>query len=120
MNEAIKNYEAGNFEKASKDFSALNKEERKVSFEFYEALYFLNVNKTAEAKTLFKSILKTKDHLFVEQSQWYLALINIQSEEWIFAEKLLASITSSHYKYSDAQKLLKKLNKKSHSLLNGF
>lgn len=109
LNQAILQYETGDFDQAAKDFSSLQKEEENLSYQFYEAIALLGSNKTKEAKHLFNSILKEDNHLLTEQSEWYLALTHIQLNEIVNAKALLNTFSNTHYKYSEAQELIKNL-----------
>jgi len=109
LNLAIQQYEAGNYDQAAQNFSELQKEEEDISYQFYEAIALLGANKPKEAKGQFNSILKVDNHLLKEQSEWYLALTLIQLKEIENAKTLLQAFPKSHYKYSEAQELIKNL-----------
>ena len=110
LTQAIEAYEQKDFATAAQAFAALHRESPNVtSLVFYQAIAELSQQKPQTAIPLLKNILAQAPPLFVEQSQWYLALAYLQMEDQVAAKKELEKITTGAFKYKEAQEILGKL-----------
>ncbi|MFK8102278.1 MAG: tol-pal system YbgF family protein [Saprospiraceae bacterium] len=107
---AVAAYEQKDFAQAALQFKQLQSESPQiVAFQFYHAIAELALKNTAVAIPLLENIRQQPPHLFIEQSQWYLALAYLQQGEKEKARTALRAIKAKEYQYTKAQKLLKTL-----------
>jgi tetratricopeptide (TPR) repeat protein len=80
-----------------------------------EAFFLLGVsemgnNNFDNAITIFSSLCKNNSNLYLDHSQWYLALCYIKTEKYALAKnELQAIINSGSYYDTKARKVLRKL-----------
>ena len=107
---AVRMYEQGNFLAAAERFSSLlAAEPNNVVFSFYKALSELSAGQVQPAIAGFESLLQQKDHLFVQQSRWYLALAYLKAGEVAAARSRLEEISAEDFKAAQATEMLKHL-----------
>ena len=105
--EAVSTYEQKKFVEAASAFQKLQVENPDViAFQFYRALSELSLKNTDTAVSILKEISKKTGHLFIEQSQWYLALAYLQKGERIKAKNQFQTIPVGAYQYEAAKKIL--------------
>ena len=110
LNEAIKAYENKDFEKAVYSFQNLsNQEPSIIAYPFYKALAHMGAKNPAVAIPILTKIVDTPDHLFKEQSRWYLALANLQDGDRIAALKQFQMIQEGQFKFNEAKKILESI-----------
>ncbi len=110
LTQAIEAYEQKDFATAAQAFATLQQESPKVlSLVFYQAISELSQQKPQTAIPLLKNILAQAPPLFVEQSQWYLALAYLQMEDQGAAQKELEKIVDGAFKYKEAQEILRSM-----------
>ncbi|MFK8007586.1 MAG: hypothetical protein AB8H03_14500 [Saprospiraceae bacterium] len=117
LNEGQKKYQEKNYKEAISQFDVILKNENLNTNDipivyFYKALSHLGLEELDEAKTMLDKIVAISDHSYLQQSQWYLALIEMKNGNservnfWL--NKVLQ--TSSQGKYAkQAKELLKDL-----------
>ncbi|MGE0090405.1 MAG: tol-pal system YbgF family protein [Bacteroidales bacterium] len=107
-------YENRQFEEAIQLFEEIkNGNSAEIMAIFYLALSQIEVGNFISAKQNLLILTQKNDHLFYEQSLWYLALANLKLENTTDAKKILKEIVlNNHYNAIQAKSLLKKLNKK--------
>ncbi len=107
---AVAAYEQEDFAQAALHFKQLQDESPGIiAFQFYHAVSALALKNTTVAIPLLENIRQQPQHLFIEQSQWYLALAYLQQGEKEKARTALQAIKENGYQYAEAQKLLKAL-----------
>lgn len=110
INQGISAYEEKNFALAAATFQKLQEQHNNiVAFQFYRASSELSLENTDIAIRLLEEISSKSGHLFVEQTQWYLALAYLQKEENEKARLQLQAIPKGAYQYDAAQKILNAL-----------
>ena len=78
-------------------------------YRFYLAQAALRTPRTEVAVAELERLLDTPDHLFVQQSRWYLALAYLKTERREAARETLRAIEPGAYRYREAQQLLRRL-----------
>jgi len=111
FNQTISDYQQGNFEAAEVGFNKLKEgQENEIAYQFYEGLSQLGAGNSGDAIMSFQNLLNKKDHLFIEQSRWYLVLSYLQNDDLVNTKKVLKEIMPGAYKYDEAQKIIKTIN----------
>jgi tetratricopeptide (TPR) repeat protein len=111
VNQAVQEYANGNYSPAANAFQQLmdfNKEN--ISYRFYFGLSLLGSNETREAIEIMEELLETRNHLFTEQSRWYLALAYISAGDESKAVDILRTIGPGQFQYAKSQELISELN----------
>lgn len=107
---AIAAYENKDFPQAATLFQNLHATHPDIiALLFYQAIADLSQNKTRAALSSLEKVLATPDHLFVEQSRWYLGLAYLQAQDLMKAKKVLEQIEEGAYKYKEAQQILQSI-----------
>lgn len=110
VNLAVQQYSEGNYTLASDAFIQLmNREPEQISYRFYFAVSLLGANDASNAIDILKDLLENPDHLFVEQSRWYLALAYIAAKDETKAIKKLKEIKPGEFQYSESRQLISAL-----------
>jgi hypothetical protein len=110
QNDAIKAYQSKNFKDAALIFNKLYTEnESRIEYRFYRANAFLADGQTTKAIDEFKEILTIPNHLFTEQSQWYLSMAYLSIDDFKNAKINLEKIKDGQYMYKEASNILKQL-----------
>ncbi|MFK8056177.1 MAG: tol-pal system YbgF family protein [Saprospiraceae bacterium] len=105
-------YQEEDYGTAYASFSKLSEQEPTATqFQFYAGVSALLDGNAAEAIPIFEGLLAQEDHLFVEQSRWYLALANLQEGDSASAKTYLQDIEEGAYKSEEAKALLSQLKK---------
>lgn len=111
LNQAIVAYEGKNYGEASSAFQQLQTNNTNlIALRFYTGLSELGAENTATSIDIFKEILATRDHLFIEQSRWYLSLAYLQKGDRETAKLELEKIVEGAFKYDEAKEILNVMN----------
>ena len=107
LNEAIIAYDNKNYKEASTAFQELQSNNIDlIALRFYTGLSELGEGNSDNSINIFKEILDTPDHLFVEQSRWYLALAYLQKGDRDAAKLELDKIKKGQFKHKEAKIML--------------
>jgi predicted Zn-dependent protease len=107
LNQAIIAYENKNYKETSSAFQELQSNSPDlIALRFYTGLSELGEGNSDIATNIFKEILDTPDHLFVEQSRWYLALAYLQKGDRNAANLELTKIKKGQFKHDEAKIVL--------------
>ncbi len=107
FNQAIQEYADGDYTSAAESFRQLHQlEPDNVSYKFYFALSLLGVDNASTAITLLNELVSAPDHLFTEQSRWYLALAYLSADEQDRAIEVLENINPGQYQYIKSQEII--------------
>lgn len=107
---AITAYDNKDFAQAATLFQTLQTAHPEIiAFSFYQAIANLSQKNTSIAIASLQKILATPDHLFVEQSRWYLGLAYLQAGDLDQAKLQLEQIEEGGYQYAAAQQVLRGL-----------
>lgn len=112
INRAFESYENKNFKSASEDFKkALNIDDRNFIAQFYFALCELEENNLKESEKYFTFLIQNNDHLFWEQSHWYLAMLYLKQDNKEKVKIICEKIIAQEMVYTTkAKKILRKLD----------
>lgn len=103
-------YETKKYEEALHYFNELLKENDNETIAFYKANTLLELDKTKEAVSIFKTNLKTTDSLD-DKNNWYLALALLRLNNLEEAKNILNTLNnSSSFKKEQVKQLLKQLD----------
>lgn len=110
QSEAFFEYDNGNYQKAEELFSTIYTSEKEDYALFYKALSLLELNKTTDAVTAFKTFDLAKNNSFTPFVKWYLALGYLKENQKENAIPLLQSLTETENPQQEmAKKLLSEL-----------
>ncbi|WP_373516553.1 tol-pal system YbgF family protein, partial [Pricia sp.] len=102
-------YEAGNYKTAIDNFEKIPPKNQKPYLDFYRAQSYLQIDKTEEAKKLFKTNIRNGS-AFVPESHWYLALTYLREKDTENALLQLQALTTRYdYNKEKASTLLQEL-----------
>ncbi|PLX12912.1 MAG: hypothetical protein C0597_12395 [Marinilabiliales bacterium] len=106
---AFNYYDESNYKEAEPYFKwVLEKDQSNVSNQFYLAICLIENSKLSEAEIYLNDLILKQDHLFWEQSHWYLALVYIEQEKVEQAKAIFEKIVKEKMTYaSNAKKILK-------------
>ena len=103
-------YRAGAYEEAFQLLTQLTERApENTLYRFYRAQAALRTPRTDAAITDFEYLLDLPDHLFVQQSRWYLALAYLKADRREAAREMLRTIEPGAYRYREARRLLRRL-----------
>lgn len=108
---ALKSYEARDYHTALALFKQiLDKDSTNITSNFYSGISNLEINEYGKANKNFTRVIKHKNNLFIEQSEWYLGFCYLMTNERDKAIKQFNTIArgNSFYK-AKAQEILSKL-----------
>ncbi|PXX96971.1 hypothetical protein DF185_18240 [Marinifilum breve] len=108
---ALKSYEAKDYQTALTLFKQiLDKDSTNITSNFYSGISNLEINEYHKANKNFTRVIKHKNNLFIEQSEWYLGFCYLMTNERDKAIKQFNTIArgNSFYK-AKAQEILSKL-----------
>lgn len=108
---ALKSYETKDFRTALTLFKKiLDKDSTNITSNFYSGISNIEINKYSQANKNFTRVVKYKNNLFIEQSEWYLGFCYLKTNEKDKALKQFQAIAqgNSFYK-TKAQEILNKL-----------
>ncbi len=107
--DAFNYYDDGKYEMASVYFKqVLEKDSTNYMSQFYLSVCEIEKNNLSEAEKYLNDLILKKNHIFREQSHWYLALVYLKQNEMISAENILKKIVEENMiQKSDAQFILK-------------
>ena len=109
--EAFRLYDCKLYKEALEKFNLiLDKEPGNTFILFYTAVTEIETGKTESAVNKFKVILKDKNDLFYQQSEWYLGLCYLKMNKKSQAIKIFNEIINNNHHYKpDAEEILSKL-----------
>lgn len=108
---ALKSYETKDFHTALTLFKKiLDKDSTNITSNFYSGISNIEINEYSQANKNFTRVLKHKNNLFIEQSEWYLGFCYLKTNEKEKALKQFHAIAqgNSFYK-TKAQEILNRL-----------
>lgn len=110
LNEAIAAYSNGRYEEASKLFGQLFDQNGDTTYKIYQAHALLANNEATMAIDVYDEVLNSNDSRFHQQASWYKGLALLSSGNTVSAKEVFQNFSPDHYKYMEAQKILKNLN----------
>jgi len=100
-------YDASDYNRA---VELLNQVDENVTATFYTALSYVELKKYIEAEKAFQKIIKQGNNLFVDQAEWYSALLKLKIGETEQARLAFIDISNSNSFYNiKASRILVKL-----------
>ena len=103
-------YRAGNYALAYEGFTTLlDSEPDNTLYRFLLAQAALAAGRAAEAAADFEQLVSTPDHLFTEQSRWYVALAYLKQGKLPDARRSFEAIAVGQYRHAEAQAILRQL-----------
>lgn len=108
---ALKSYESKDYRTALNLFKQiLDKDSTNITSNFYSGISNIEINEYHKANKNFTRVLNHKNNLFIEQSEWYLGLCYLMTNEQDQAIKQFSTIAkgNSFYK-TKAQEILSRL-----------
>ena len=107
--DAFNYYDDGKYEMASGYFmQVLEKDNSNYMSQFYLSVCEIEKNNLSEAEEYLNDLILKKNHIFWEQSHWYLALVYLKQNEMISAESILKKVVQENMtQKSDAKFILK-------------
>lgn len=110
LNTAIQQYSTGQFAEAANAFEQLYKNApENIAYQFYQAAALLSAENTATAIPIFENILTKPDHLFLEQSRWYLGLAYLKNNEREKAAAIFKKIKEGEFKHEEKERVLREM-----------
>ncbi len=111
INMAVMDYANGNYSSAAGAFQQLwDKEQKNISYKFYHAISLMGSDNAQEAIAILEELLEMGDHLFTEQSRWYLALARLSAGDKEKASLILQTIQPGEFHYNESRELLSELD----------
>ncbi|HEA20123.1 hypothetical protein LCGC14_1852340 [marine sediment metagenome] len=103
-------YESGDFKGAADGFKTISKNSPTNYLDFYLGMSYLQLHQLKQAKTYFTNTINGKSN-FVDEANWYMALIAIKEENKATAKQYLMQLTAADsYNQAKAKQLLEKLD----------
>ncbi len=100
-------YDDGDFARAVKLLNSVNEN---ITATFYAALSYVELEDFDKAEQKFKSIIADGDNLFIDQAEWYSALLKLKTGKKDEARKAFIDISNSNSFYNiKASRILVKL-----------
>ncbi|GLR16130.1 hypothetical protein [Portibacter lacus] len=109
LNDAINDYTSKKFESAAQKFKILYTKDGNNVFLLYAANAEQAMGNYQSAIDLYDQIIVNNDPKVTEQASWYKSLALIKLDRKVFAREILSSLSENHYKYEEAQAILKSL-----------
>jgi hypothetical protein len=110
LSNAINFYQNQQYKEAASSFSELkNFQPENASFHFYSAMSSFMADDFETAESEFLELIARDDHLFVEQSRWFLGILYLKNDKIDELKKLFSTIQKGDFKYAQVQVLLKNL-----------
>lgn len=108
---AFEAYESNHYAKSQKYFYKLRKTDNaNYMIEFYLALCELELNNLGESEKLLIDLTNTRNHIFWEQTHWYLALLYLKQDDVEKAKKVFEVIIKDEMcRKTEAESILKSL-----------
>ena len=112
LNRAFEFYENKDYKSASEGFKkVLNMDDRNIIAQFYFALCEFEENNLKESEKYFTILIQNNDHLFWEQSHWYLAMLYLKQDNKKKAKLVFEKIIIEEMVYkTKAKRILRKLD----------
>ncbi len=100
-------YDDGDFDRAVKLLNSVNEN---ITATFYAALSYVELEEFDQAERKFKNIIADGDNLFIDQAEWYSALLKLKTGKKDEARKAFIDISNSNSFYNiKASRILVKL-----------
>ncbi|MEA3443547.1 MAG: tetratricopeptide repeat protein [Bacteroidota bacterium] len=82
-----------------------------IKSRFFAGISYMEINQEEDASELFQFIINHNDNLFIEQSEWYLALCFLKTDQMAIAIKHLKAIANNqgHFFKAKASEILELL-----------
>lgn len=114
MREALYYYENHEYSKAVTLFDKiLEMKPEMTASNFYSGISYMELGEYSKAKSSFNAVINHNDNLYIEQSQWYLGMVYVLTDELDKARVQFMKIKKADGFYRDeAAVILRKLRKK--------
>jgi len=111
LEQALQSYEAKNYRAALSLFQTiLDKDSTNLTSNFYSGISNIQVQEYPKANKNFIRVLKHKNNLFIEQSEWYLGICYLMTNEREKAKETYSAIAKGNSFYrTKAKEILNKL-----------
>ncbi|RXQ95094.1 hypothetical protein EO244_08580 [Ancylomarina salipaludis] len=111
LDQALKSYEAKNYRTALSLFQTiLEKDSTNLTSNFYSGISNIQVQEYLKANKNFLRVLNHKNNLFIEQSEWYLGICYLMTNEREKAKETYRAIAEGNSFYrTKAKEILNKL-----------
>ncbi|MCZ4693670.1 hypothetical protein DWB61_00175 [Ancylomarina euxinus] len=111
LEQALKSYESKNYRAALSLFQTiLDKDSTNLTSNFYSGISNIQVQEYPKANKNFIRVLKHKNNLFIEQSEWYLGICYLMTNEREKAKETYSAIAKGNSFYrTKAKEILNKL-----------
>lgn len=105
-------YDEGKYKLASDHFhEVLILDDNNYMSQFYFSICEIEKNNLKNAKCYLNDLVLNENHVFVEQANWYLALVYLKQDNLIEANKILTKIVCENMIHkADAKAIIKELN----------
>lgn len=110
--EAFGSFNHKEFKTAKKHFMELLQSDKNNHLaKFYLAVSCIELNDFSHAERYLEELTHTPNHIFWEQSHWYLSLVYLKQEKYDEAEQILRTIVNEQFiNFSDAEEILKQMD----------
>ncbi|MEA2107550.1 MAG: tetratricopeptide repeat protein [Bacteroidota bacterium] len=110
--EAFESFNHKEFKTAKKHFMELLQSDKNNHLaKFYLAVSCIELNDFSHAERYLEELTHTPNHIFWEQSHWYLSLVYLKQEKYDEAEQILRTIVNEQFiNFSDAEEILKQMD----------
>ncbi len=111
VEEALQSYQSKNYRTALSLFQTiLDKDSSNLTGNFYSGISNIQVREYLKANKNFIEVLKHKNNLFIEQSEWYLGICYLMTDQEEKAKQTYKEIANGNSFYSNkAKEILNKL-----------
>jgi len=111
LNRALNLYDKSKYKAASKYFGlVLERNPSNTMSQFYLAICYIEDDRFSASEEYLHDLILKQDHLFWEQSHWYLAMIYLKQDRNVNLEGILERIIQEDMAYKeDAKKLLRSI-----------
>lgn len=111
LEQALQSYESKNYRAALSLFQKiLDKDSTNLTSNFYSGISNIQVQEYPKANKNFIRVLKHKNNLFIEQSEWYLGICYLMTNEKEKAKETYSAIAKGNSFYrTKAKEILRKL-----------
>ncbi|WP_372645933.1 tol-pal system YbgF family protein [Ancylomarina sp.] len=111
LEQALQSYESKNYRAALSLFQTiLDKDSTNLTSNFYSGISNIQVQEYPKANKNFIRVLKHKNNLFIEQSEWYLGICYLMTNEREKAKETYSAIAKGNSFYrTKAKEILNKL-----------
>jgi tetratricopeptide (TPR) repeat protein len=114
LEDAMREYSSGNYGAAIKLYKSILKDKPKDVYAlFYCGISLLEVEKFTDAKSKFSKLLRIDENIFRDQTEWYLGLTYLKSNNVSEAMIIFNGINKDNREYRKARNIIKKLEEAS-------